>query len=60
MEITRAKNIHDNLDDVKIGRFTLPDVKNYDRGTWPAQLEEHLTLDLGVVSLSPIVGIEST
>ena len=27
-------------------------------GTWLTQLEEHATLDLGVVSLSPMMGVE--
>jgi len=30
------------------------------RGAWQAQSVEHLTLDLGVVSLSPRVGVEIT
>ena len=30
------------------------------RGMWLAQLVEHVTLDLGVVSLSPMLGIEIT
>ena len=29
------------------------------RGTWLAQLVEHVALDLGVVSLSPVLGIAS-
>ena len=29
-------------------------------GTWLAQLVEHMTLDLGVVSLSPMLGVELT
>ena len=28
------------------------------RGTWLALLEEHVTLDLGVLSLSPTLGVE--
>ena len=31
---------------------------NNQRGTWVTQLVEHATLDLGVVSLSPMLGIE--
>ena len=31
-----------------------------ERGTWLAQSEEHGTLDLGVVSLSPTSGVEIT
>ena len=30
------------------------------RGTWLAQLVEHVTLDLRVVSSSPMVGVEIT
>ena len=30
------------------------------RGTWLAQMVEHATLDLGVMSLSPVLGIEPT
>ena len=30
------------------------------RDTWLAQLVEHATLDLGVVSLSPMWGVEIT
>lgn len=30
------------------------------RGTWLAQSVEHVTLDLGVVSLSPTLGVEMT
>ena len=30
------------------------------RGVWLAQLVEHATLNLGVVSLSPMLGIEMT
>ena len=30
------------------------------RGTWLAQLVGHATLDLGVVSLSPTMGVEIT
>ena len=29
-------------------------------GTWLAQLEEHVTLDLGVMSLSPAMGVKIT
>lgn len=58
MEITRAKNIQDNLEDVKIGRFRLPGVKNYDGGTWQAQLKEHMTLDFMFVSSCTILGVE--
>ena len=31
-----------------------------ERGTWLAQLVEHVTLDLGVVSLSPTLSVEIT
>ena len=34
--------------------------KCYSRGAWLAQLEEHVTLNLGVVSSSPTLGIEIT
>ena len=30
------------------------------RGAWPAQLEEHATLDLRIVSLSPTLGVGIT
>ena len=30
------------------------------KGTWLAQSVEHLTLDLGVMSLSPMLGAELT
>ena len=30
------------------------------QGAWLAQLVEHVTLDLGVVSLSPTLGVEIT
>lgn len=59
MEITWAKDIHDNLDDVKIARVTLPDVKNYDEvPAWSAQSEENVTLNLQVVCSSPVLGVE--
>ena len=32
----------------------------YFRGAWRAQLVEHAALDLGVVSLSPMLGVEVT
>ena len=34
--------------------------KSTNRGAWLAQSEEHMTLDLGVVSSSPTLGIEIT
>ena len=30
------------------------------RGAWLAQLVEYATLDLGVMSLSPMLGVETT
>ena len=30
------------------------------RGVWLAQLVEHMTFDLGVVSLNPMLGVEIT
>ena len=37
-------------------------LKNYENGwaAWLAQLVEHVTLDLGVVSSSPMLGVEVT
>ena len=32
--------------------------KGYQRGVWLAQLVKHVTLDLGVVSLSPMLGVK--
>ena len=37
---------------------TLKSVSNTVGGTWLAQWREHETLDLGIVSLSPTVGID--
>ena len=34
--------------------------RNDSWGTWLAQLVEHMTFDLGVVSSSPVLGIEIT
>ena len=33
-------------------------LKNWVRDTWMAQLEEHATLDLTVMTLSPTLGVE--
>ena len=39
----------------------LTQIKKYDCwGAWPAQFVEHLTLDLGVMSLNPTLGVETT
>ena len=35
-----------------------PQRKKLSWGTWAAQLVEHAVLDLGVVSLSPMLGME--
>jgi len=42
--------------------FILSDnpLKNLSRGTWLAQSAEHATLDLTVLSSSPMLGVEIT
>ena len=35
-------------------------MKQTDVGAWLAQLKEHVTLDLKVMSLSPMLGVEMT
>ena len=42
----------------EILKLFIKDVDN--QGTWLTQLVEHATLDLGVVSLNPMLGIEIT
>ena len=45
----------------KIGKVRRLGVKLIsERGAWLAQLVEHVTLDLGVVSSSPTMGVDIT
>ena len=40
--------------------FFISWLQKYSWGTWLAQLVKHATPDLGVVSLSPMLGVEMT
>ena len=55
-----AIDFHFSLIIIGEGKSTLCKVYDFCWGAWPAHLVEHVTLDLGVVSLSPMLGIEIT
>jgi len=44
----------------KENKKQMEQIKNKYQGTWLAQSVQHVTLDLGVVNLSPTLGIEVT
>ena len=61
----RKWNPHPLLVGIQIGAATQANSmevpqKVENRGTWLAQSVEHETLDLGIVSLSPTLGVEIT